>query len=331
VSALRAAFTGAHLAWLVEPAAQGAVEGQPWVDEVVVFPRREIAALARRGRWLAAGRLLARFARDLRSRRFDLVLDFHGILKSGLLALASGAPRRVGYARPAAREGAWLFANARARLAAGRLSRFDRNQALVDFLAPGAQPSPQPWRVDPAARARVGAALEAGAPPVAIQPGTSASTPHKRWSAARYAELARRLHDEAGLPSIVLHGPEPGERALAGAIVAASGGAARLAPPTATLGELAALLERARLYVGSDTGPMHVASLVGTPVVQILGPTDPIENAPWVATPSRAVREPVACSPCRRGCDAAICMQRVAPDAVLRAALVLLAAGPDGW
>ena len=73
-------------------------------------------------------------------------------------------------------------------------------------------------------------------------------------------------------------------------MVAASGGAARLAPRTADLGELGALLSACRLYVGGDTGPMHVASLVGTPVVQLLGPTDPIENAPWPDTPSRSVR-----------------------------------------
>jgi ADP-heptose:LPS heptosyltransferase len=128
----------------------------------------------------------------------------------------------------------------------------------------------------------------------------------------------------------VLAGATPGERALAESIVAASSGAAELAPATPTLGDLAALLEQCRLYVGGDTGPMHVASLVGTPVVQILGPTDPIENAPWVDTPSRSVRTPVACSPCRRGCAAATCMRRVAPETVVEAARALLAVAPGG-
>lgn len=325
VSALRAGYAGAHLTWLVEPASQGAVAGQPWVDEVLVFPRGEIVALARRGRWLAATRVLSQCVRALRRRRFDLVIDFHGIAKSAALAFASGAPQRIGYAAPHAREGSWLLATGRARLGAATLSRFERNLGLAAFVLGAPHADARPWRVDAAARARMAAALGDGPAPIALQPGTSAGTPHKRWASERYADLARRLRDEAGAICIVLHGTEPGERALAESIAAASDGAARVAPATASLGELAALLERARLYIGGDTGPMHVASLVGTPVVQILGPTDPVENAPWGQTASRSVRRPVACSPCRRGCAAATCMQRVEVDDVAQAALGLLA------
>jgi ADP-heptose:LPS heptosyltransferase len=329
-SALRSAFAGAHVTWLVEPASRSAVEGQPWVDEVLVFPRGEIEAALRRGRLFAAARALYDFVAALRRRRFDLVVDFHAILKTGLLAWVSGAPRRASYAPPFAREGAWLFANARARIEPRRISRFERNRGLVEFVAKGAMASPAPFRVDAAARAHMAGALGAGPPPVAIHPGTSAGTPHKRWSAAGYAEVARRLRDATGALSIVLFGPVPSERALAETIVAAADGAARLAPATGSLGELAALLASCRLYLGADTGPMHVASLVGTPVVQILGPTDPIENAPYAGTPSRTVREPVACSPCRRGCRAATCLRLVTPDAVLAAARELLAFPPRG-
>ncbi len=329
-SALRSALAGAHLAWLVEPASRSAVEGQPWVDEVLVFPRGEIEAALRRGRLIGAARVLFRFVAALRSRRFDLVIDFHAILKTGVIAWMSGAPRRVGYAPPFAREGAWLFANARARIAPRRISRFERNRGLVDFVAPGAAASPAPFRIDAAARARMADALGAGPPPVAIHPGTSAGTPHKRWSAAGFAAVARRLRDATGTLSIVLWGPAASERALAETIVSQSDGAARLAPATASLGDLAALLAQCRIYVGADTGPMHVASLVGTPVVQILGPTDPIENAPYAGTPSRTVREPVACSPCRRGCATAACLRLVGPDAVFSAARELLALPPRG-
>ena len=329
-SALRGAFAGAHLAWLVEPASRTAVEGQPWVDEVLVFPRGEIEALAWRGRLVAAAGVLLRFLAALRRHRFDLVIDFHSILKSGVLALLSGAPLRAGYAPPFGREGSWLFATARARVGPRKVSRFERNRALLELVAPGARPAARPFRVDADARARFAAALGAGASPIALQPGTSAATPHKRWPAERFAAVARALRDEHGVESIVLFGPTRGERALAQAIADASEGAARLAPATGSLGELAALLACCRLYVGGDTGPMHVASLVGTPVVQILGPTDPIENAPWAETPARTVREAVACSPCRRGCSAAPCMRRVAPEAVIEAARALLAIGRGG-
>ena len=102
-------------------------------------------------------------------------------------------------------------------------------------------------------------------------------------------------------------------------------------PATPDLADLAALFARSRLYLGGDTGPMHVASLVGTPVLQLLGPTDPVENAPWPGTPSLTLRVPVACSPCRRGCAAALCMQlHTGPTPSSRAALALLAAQGGG-
>jgi len=328
-SALRAAYPGAHVAWLVEPASRSAVEGQPWVDEVLVFPRGELVDALRRlrlGRFAAA---LAECVGALRQRRFDLVVDFHSIVKSALLARVSGAPVRVGYAAPFAREGAWWLATARARLATRRLSRFARNLALVEFLGVPVAPRPAPLRVDGDARRRLGEALGPGPAPVVLHPGTSAHTPHKRWSVEGWADVARGLARDGQLV-LVSHGPGAEERALAEAIVAAAAGAARLAPATASLGELAALLEHARLFLGSDSGPLHVASLVGTPVVQLLGPTDPVENAPHPDTPARSVRVPVACSPCRRGCAAAPCMARIAPGAVLAAARALLAAPGRG-
>ncbi|MDJ0868130.1 MAG: glycosyltransferase family 9 protein [Myxococcota bacterium] len=331
VSALRAAYPEARLTWLVEPASRSVVEGQPWVDEVMVFPRGELRGLLVRGRLLAAARALGRFRGELRARRFDLSVDFHSILKSGLLSWSSGAPQRVAYARQDGREAAWLFANRRARMAVPHASRFARNLALVRFLGVSHEPAPAPLRLDARAERRMGAALAGRPAPVAIHPGTSDATPHKRWTVAGYARLARHLAKSEGLESIVTHGPALSERRLAEAIVAVSDGAARLAPETRSLAELAALFARARLYVGGDTGPTHIASLVGTPVVQILGPTDPVENRPYPDTPSRTVRVEVACNPCRRGCAAATCMRGVSPDAVEAAARELLAGAPPRW
>jgi ADP-heptose:LPS heptosyltransferase len=88
--------------------------------------------------------------------------------------------------------------------------------------------------------------------------------------------------------------------------------------------DLAALFSRARLFVGGDSGPLHIASLVGTPVVQIVGPTDPVENEPSSFSPWRRVRVPLACSPCRRGCAAVTCMKVIPHETVVEAALELL-------
>jgi ADP-heptose:LPS heptosyltransferase len=290
VSSLRASYAGSHIAWLVEPRSASALEGQPWIDEVLVFPRPDLTTALRAGDVRRAAADLARFARALRERRFDLVVDFHSLLRSALLARASGAPVRAGYARPFGRELSWLLATHRARLAPERISRFERNQALVGYLGVLAPPAAAPFRVDPAARVRIEAALSPGSAPVVLHPGSSDGTAHKRWPVAAYAALARELRDTEGAASLVSWGPARDDRTRAEAVVREARGAARLAPATPSVADLGALLACARLYVGGDTGPMHVASLVGTPVVQILGPTDPVENAPWSQTLSRSVR-----------------------------------------
>jgi heptosyltransferase-1 len=329
-SRLRSAYPRASLHWLVEPAASSALLCQPWIDEVIVFPRAELAAALRSASLFDAIRQLARFVVALRRRRFDLVVDFHSILRSGVLSRASGAPLRVAYARPFGRELSYLFANHWARLRPERTSRFDRNNALLDYLAVDSGPAPIPWRVDATALLRVQAQLGPGPAPIAIHAGTSDATPHKRYPISGYAAVARDLAEKDGIPSIVTCGPAREDRSIARAIVEQAAGAARLAPVTHTLEDLAVLFAACRLYLGADTGPMHVASLVGTPVVQLIGPTDPIENAPWPRTPSRSVSFPLLCSPCRRGCAAATCMRLISPVAVVAAARELLGPGLAG-
>ncbi|MDD9800957.1 MAG: glycosyltransferase family 9 protein [Deltaproteobacteria bacterium] len=328
-SALRAGFARAHLAWLVEPAAASLLQGQRWIDEVMVFPRGALQQALRGGRLLRAFALCRNFLRELRARRFELVVDFHGILKSGVLSRATGAPLRAGYERPFAKEGARWFANRRARLAPRRQSRFERNEALVRFLGVREAAAPQPLRASAASRARMAAAF-AGTAGVVMHPGSSAGAAHKRWTVSGYAAVARGLAGDLAAPLLVAAGAGRAERDFADAVVEAAAGAARRAPATPSLLDLAALFEQARLFVGSDTGPLHLASLVGTPVVQLIGPTDPVENAPFAATPARSVRVQIACNPCRRGCAAAACMSAIEPGAVLRAARELLAAERGG-
>jgi ADP-heptose:LPS heptosyltransferase len=323
-AALRAAYPEAELAWLVEPASASVLAGQPWLDDVIVFPREALRAALTSGHWLELAREARGFVARLRGRRFDLVLDFHAILKSGVLARLSGAPRRVSYARPFAREGAAWFATERARLAPERQSRFDRNEALVRYLGVDAPLPERPLAVPAPALARAARALGEGPAPVVIHPGTSDATPYKRWTPEGYGAVARALAEE-GVPSLVTSGPAASDREMAEAVLREAAGAAKPAPPTPTLLDLAALFAHGRLYLGADSGPMHVAALVGTPVVQLLGPTDPVENAPYPRTPSRTLRIQVACNPCKRGCDAATCMRSISERAVLSAVRALLA------
>lgn len=334
VARLRARVPGARISWLVEPSSAGVVALSPAVDDVLVFPRSSLEAAIRGARVDRLLLELRSFLASLRAPGFDLVVDFHGILKSGALSWLSGAATRVGYAPPFGREGSWLAATHRARLDAVKLSRFDRNDALVDFLGgPHADESPamerrDAVRVPAAARQRVTATLAAAAgssgggergderPGVVLHPGTSRGTRYKRWRPERFAALARRLRNETGAVCLVTCGPDAHEAALAREIVEASRGAAHPAPLTRNVADLAALLEMAPAVVAADSGPLHLAALLGTPVVQILGPTDAVENAPYRLTPSRVVRVPLPCSPCRRGCGDVSCMEAVSVAAV---------------
>ncbi|MCH2172384.1 glycosyltransferase family 9 protein [Myxococcota bacterium] len=324
VAGLRSAYAGAHLAWLVEEPASSALEGQPWIDEVLVFPRRKLLEALRRGRIGLFLEDLSRFVRMLRSRRFELVLDFHSLFRSSMLGLISGARRRVGYAPPTGREFSWLFAHDLVDIDAKGISRFERNAGMNQYLGIDDSVSRQAFVVDDEIRERMAKTLPEDRPTVVLHPGTSSSTLHKRWNVASYAKVAKELRDRDGVHCIVTCSSDLREASLARELVDASEGAANLAEPTRSLGELAALLASCQLLIASDTGPLHIASLAGTPVVQLLGPTHPVENAVYRGTPSRTVSARMECSPCRRGCADVTCMRLIEPSSVLVAARQLL-------
>jgi heptosyltransferase I len=312
---VRALYPSARIDWLVEDRAAAGLVALPGLSEQVVVPRRRLRA---RHPWVALA-TLREFARELRARRYDLSVDFHGVFRSGFLAWSAGIPVRVGYAAPIAKEWSHWFATLRAP-APRHVSRFQRNAALVRFLGGEVPAQPDVLALDPALAQRFelprGFAL--------IHPGTSPKTSYKRWGAERFGEVAHGLRKFAGIETLVAYGPVPGEREAAQAVVDRANGAAALAPQTESLAELLALMTRARLFIGCDSGPMHLAALAGTPVVAIFGPTDPIENAPSASVPHRIVRHDVGCNPCREGCPARACMRAVGSMQVVEAALALL-------
>jgi ADP-heptose:LPS heptosyltransferase len=229
-------------------------------------------------------RALRRRLRDLRP---DLALDFHGNLRSGWVGHLSGAPVRLGYSGHQAKEGnRWLTTH---RVASGsrRTPRIERNLELVRAL--GLPDAPLPVGELPLARAGRGEAervlAEVCGPSrsfAVLNPGASAAQAYKRPPAALLAAAARTLAAREITPLVVWG---PGEEEDARRVVDRAG--AVLAPST-DLPTLAALIERARLFVGGDSGPMHLACALGRPVLALFGPTDPEVNGPW-GVPGRAL------------------------------------------
>jgi lipopolysaccharide heptosyltransferase I len=259
--ALRKALPNAFLSWVAEGRSADLLEGHPALDELIRVPRR----------WLTSPREVWRLRRRLRALRFDVAIDLQCLTKSGVAAWLSGAPRRVGKAPPHARELSRWFHNELVDVGGAHVV-----DHYLDLLRPLGVESPD-VRFDLPERGADACAAEdllrdvnfSGQSFVVLNPG--ASWPSKIWPAERYGELAARLMQTHRLPSLAVWGGSA-ERPLAETIVANSGGAAQLAPPT-TLAELAAILRRSALCVASDTGPMHLAVAVGTPTISLHGPS----------------------------------------------------------
>jgi lipopolysaccharide heptosyltransferase I len=327
VRALRKLLPSSRIAWLVEEPSKGFLESQPEVDEVLLFPRRRWSD-GIRSPWTVArtfGEML-QFVRRLRKQRFDLVLDFHGIMKSGLISFLSGAPVRIGYDRRSSKEGNFLFSNVKVSLPPGKMSRYQRNLELLKGIGLEVMYPEQGLHIPSGDRVYVEVFLNRVTYPlprpwIAIHPGTSNRTSYKRWKPERYSQLADRLVRELGSTIIFTWGP--GEMTWAEKIQKMMTEPSLLGPRTDSLTQLGELFRRCDLYLGGDTGPMHIASMVGTPVVAIFGPTDPVVNEPFGA--HRKVRKDVGCNPCReRSCRETLCLDEVTVEEVLAAAKEML-------
>lgn len=212
----------------------------------------------------------------LRAQDYDCALDLQGLLKSAGWARSSGAKRIIGFDKANVREGqAASFYTETVTPPAG-VHVIHKNLSLLAAL--GIKTGAIEMPLQPQASPETVAAIQAaGAKRYAVlNPG--AAWPNKRWPPERFGALAATLRDRAGLTSMITWGPS--ERELADAIVSASAGAAVPAPPT-TVADLAVLLRDAALVVAGDTGPLHIAAAMGTPLVGLYGPTWPERNGPW--------------------------------------------------
>jgi ADP-heptose:LPS heptosyltransferase len=262
---------GWQAGWLAEPPGRALLDGHPYLWHLAAAPpaRRFDAGQARAA------------VRDLRRQRYDVAVDVQGLWKSAAWGRLSGARRVIGHGREGRVEPlSALLLHERLPLAPGVAHVIDENLALLrplgieavgerEFAFPDTRP--QARQVEEA----LAAAGLAGAGFAILNAG--GGWPEKLWPPEGYGAVARGLR-ERGLRALVTWGP--GEEALADRVVAASDGAAQRSFPT-DLRQFLELSRRARLLVAADTGPLHLACAVGTPVVGLYGPTDPARNGPF--------------------------------------------------
>jgi lipopolysaccharide heptosyltransferase I len=293
-AALRRAFPAARIDWLVSAKHRAILDLVPVIDRRLTVNDR-VSALRRAqgrpersrgtagsGRAEEDGMSLLSAVRELRRARYDVAIDLQGLIKSAVFARASGAARVVGFSPRYAREAlARLFYTDAYDPGGGGMHdpRETRHVVTINLellrvvgVTAGAAEFPMAQVESAAARA---ASQQTGGRYALLNPG--AAWPNKRWPPSRLGTVAAELRARHGLMSVVVWGP--GEEALAAAVVAAAGGAAVLSPKTG-IADLVALARGAALMVSGDTGPMHVAAAVGTPIVGIYGPTRPARNGP---------------------------------------------------
>ena len=328
VHALRRRFPDAHLTYIVEPAAAPVVIGNPHLNDVIVVPR---------ARGLTGVLADLRLGRRLRAGRYDLAIDFHGGPRASLLTWLSGAPTRVGYT-VAGRS--WLYTLAVDRPRALRARHSVENQwdllTALGVAGPDSTTNPVEMPVDPLVAAGVATRLaDAGVDSTAslVIVHVSAGNPFRRWPLEHFVALVGALAREDPRRRIVITaGPsehDAADRVIedARARLGADAAACVVSCGEFSLAELRALVERAALYIGGDSGPLHIAATSRVPIVGLYGPTLPVRSAPWRDPACATESVDAGALPCRP-CDQRVCepgdfrcLTSIRPEQVFEAAM----------
>lgn len=306
--ALKQHLPQARITWVVEKSAYDLLTNNPHIDEIIIFDKPRFKSL---------GGLMQnapQFVRELRSRRFDLALDLQGLFKSAAIAYLSGAPRRYVYCN--AREYSHLLAK---QICGPHANGHIVEQYLDVVRELGAHVTAAEWAIYPTRQEQQAAqniASQAGLsfakPYVVMAPG--ANWPNKRWPVKNFFCLVDWLAGQ-NIQAVIIGGP--GDQQLAEQIMSGSLSAPVSIVGQTSLKQLAHIISNAKALVGGDTGPMHLAAALKTPVVALMGPTDTRRNGPY-GQPENALITSFECHGCwRRACPKELdCLSGIETDSV---------------
>ncbi len=316
LNALRKAYPAAELEWLVEENYSATLALASGLHRrIIVRATRDVDAsdavsFAGTGGYVRA-------VSFLRARRYDAALDLQGLFKSAAWARLSGARRVIGFKSNDLREplAAWLYTERVSADQGGHVIR--KNLSILSALR--VEPGPPEVSVQPVASAEMVKTIQSAGGSngyIVINPG--AAWPNKCWPPERFGAVAKTLRELTGLHTLITWGPR--EHDLAQAVADASGGAATPAPPT-SVSDLSALMQSAALVISGDTGPLHIAAAVATPIVGLFGPTRPARNGPWEPRDEVLSRADTCVCHHKRQClRGAPCINEISVDQVIAAA-----------
>jgi len=331
---LRAHYPDAHIAWLVEETAADLITGHPALDRVLVARRKAWLTDLRAGRVLRALREFVRFVRIVRDTRYDLIIDFQGLLKSAVWVLLAKGVRKAGFGRGMEHaELSYVVLNEPVPAVEMNQHAIERELLLLKGIGVPATGVRYELPVSPEDASEAAALLRASGigeqdRVVAINP--MARWPTKLWEPAHFAAVADRL-EEQGIRVVFTGGAQ--DQSSIDEICRLMSSKSRRLDGRTNLKTLASIFRRTQVLLTTDSGPMHLAAAIGTAVVALFGPTAPWRTGPY--GPGHTVlRAGISCSPCfKKDCRTAdyeerACMKRLSVDEVVRAVLEKLAAAP---
>ena len=321
LNALRKQYPDALIDWLVEEAAADLITGHPDLNRVLVSRRKRWVDECKKGSFFTVIREVVSFIRELRAVRYDILIDFQGLLKSGILIALSRAKRKIGFGKGMEHaEHSYLFLNEKTPPVDMNIHAVDREKVLLAAIGVEHEGDYRLFIPEESKQELkdllTEAEIDVNKPLIAINPMTT--WPTKHWNDKSFAELADLLirrgmavvftggsNDRVGVDEIIGRMKERGAYNLVG---------------KTSLKSLAALYSQARAVVSTDTGPMHIAAAAGTPVVAIFGPTAPWRTGPY-GKQHKVIRLDLPCSPClKKQCKLGTnaCMAEIDAEMVMK-------------
>lgn len=320
LNAVRESFPKAEIDWVISRSLKGLLEDNPLIDNLIILDKDSWKSIKRFPKTLAE---IARLKRHLKKKKYDVVVDLQGLLRSGLIARSAKAPTKIGFAD--SREGSTFFYDRQVSADRG-LHAVDKCLEAAKAVGAAVKKAKFPLYVSNDARAKVKELLGETKEYIVIIP--SARWASKRWPAEKFGTLIKK----APLPCVIAG--TRGDRKISEDIIAAfnkGNGKKNVENENQVIDlcgktgikELTALLAGAKAVVGNDSGPLHIAAALKRPVVAVFGPTDPAKTGPYGWQRNKKLtllRTPVKCGPCRKkDCNDLICMEKISPNKVLKA------------
>lgn len=310
LNAMKGCFPKAEIHWVIARGLEELLEGHPMIDRLIIINKDLWKKLSQTGATLKEIRELFR---QLRHENYDMVVDLQGLLRSGLITLATDAPVRIGFHE--AREGSRLFYTKTVSVSRD-IHAVDRYMKIPEELGCDIQDRVFPFPPADSGSDAAEKFADLGSYAVLV-PGARWKT--KIWPAEKFGSVASML----SLRSVVVG--SSGDRALADTVVAQSGDKAVSVAGKTNLRELIEIMRAAEVVITNDSGPMHIAAALNVPVVAIFGPTSPKRTGPY-GKGHVVLQAEADCVPCfKRDCsDNITCMNEITPDAVYQAVLRVL-------